>query len=168
MGFHIDDWAQKNKPSDNMIYKDSFWSWIRFISYTFLDMFFKEYTKDIDDWDKIEEIVNKHHEVIGSHTSKSILLPVLKIDYKGVIFVLRYNFYNTEVTVFSDNEIDITRYSDVFESQENTSFYHEGIPKKYCVDVPYIKSHRKFTFRVSCLYDFYAIMLIIQHEIDNE
>lgn len=168
MGFHIDNWAQKNKPSDNMIYKDSFWSWIRFISYTFFDMFFKEYTKDIDDWDKIEEIVNKHHEVIGSHTSKSILLPVLKIDYKGVVFVLRYNFYNTEVTVFSDNEIDITRYSDVFESQENTRFYHEGIPKKYCVDVPYIKSHRKFTFRVNTLYDFYAIMLIIQHEINKE
>lgn len=102
MGFNIDNWAQKNKPSDNMIYKDSFWSWIRFISYTFFDMFFKEYTKDIDDWDKIEEIINKHHEVIGSHTSKSILLPVLKIDYKGVIFVLRYNFYNTEVTVFSE------------------------------------------------------------------
>lgn len=167
MGFNIDNWAQKNKPSDNMIYKDSFWFWIRFISYTFFDMFFKEYTKDIDDWDKIEEIINKQHDIIGSHTSKSILLPVLKIDYKGVAFVLRYNFYNTEVTVFSDKNININRFSDIFESDKTTCFYHEGIPSKYCVDDSYTKNHKIFTFRVSNLYDFYAIMMIIQHEIDK-
>lgn len=167
MGFNIDNWAQENKPSDDMLYKNSYWSWIHFISYTFFDMFFKEYTKDIDDWDKIEEVVNKHHEVIGSHTSKSILLPVLKIVYKGVIFVFRYNFYNTEVVVVSDKDIEISKYSDVFESDNTNCFYLEGVPDKYRVTDSYAVNHKRFTFRVSNLYDFYAVMLIIQHEIDK-
>lgn len=167
MGFNIDIWAQENKPSDNRIYKEGFWSWIRFISYSFFDMFFKDYTKDIYDWDKIEEVVNKHHEVISSHISKSILLPVLKMTYKDAVFVFRYNFYNTEVVVFSDKDIEIESYSDIFESKKDTCFYLEGIPKEYGVCGSYIESHKNFMFRVSTLYDFYAIMLIIKHEVDR-
>lgn len=167
MSVILDSWAHKNMPSDTKLYKQSYWSWVNFMINKFFDMFYYEYTEDLDDWDKIEETINSYIEIVGSHISKSIKLPVIKMKYKGVIFVLRYNFYNTEIVVFSDKEIDISAYSDVFESEDTTCFYLEGFPSEYAIKTPYSKSHKIFALRVCTLYDFYSIMLIIKHCINR-
>lgn len=160
----IREWANANEPSDDMIYKKSFFNWISFIECSIIPMIIEEYIGTLD-YDDAVSVMNNHHDIIGTHTSKSIKLPVIEVKYRGATIVFRYNFYDTEVTVISYKDIDLSEFDDMYESKQGTTFYHQGIPDKYKIDTTYDIDKHKFTLRVCGYYNFYTIMALVRNSL---
>lgn len=160
-------WALENEPSDNMIYKNGYWNNIVFIRDTILGLLYNEEAskKFPTSWASILEYANKQYDIIGKHMSKSIYLPVLKLTYKGIEIVFRYNFYNYEVTVISDKDIELP--AGLFESNDDSTFYYEGFPVEYMLNTPYTESKQKFTVRIWDSYKFYTFIFLLKAEVDK-
>ena len=89
-------WCRVNEPGDTMIYKSGYWDQICFVKDVLLNVCWKKY-----DYKANPPLV------IGTHTSKSIDLPVYKIKISDdVTIYMRYNFHDWKVTV--DSTIPIT------------------------------------------------------------
>src|ERR1035437_5805750 len=84
---HLQAWINENTPADNMKYKDAAVEQLVFIRDLFAGMF-------VDFLEKIE--------VISTHTSKSIKLPVYYVKFKdGTTLIIRDNFHDLKVSVNS-------------------------------------------------------------------
>lgn len=119
-------WAVENKPSDEMKYHDAFWKQIMFIRDE-VTLLFK---------DQVEEIA-----AVGTHTSKSILLPVYQVVFRnGTILTLRDNFHNWMISVETDQILEFPTDFMAGEGAKNIDpIYCEGFTK----DQVY-PSYRKF------------------------
>ena len=160
----IRDWANENEPSDNMIYKKAYWSWIGYIENEVLPRFFNSLIKDLDYEDAVS-VMNNHHNIIGTHMSKSIKLPVIELKLKSCTIVFRYNFYDTELTVISNKDIDLSGLEDMFRSDDSIQFYHQGIPNNYIIDTKYTEDKKRFTANIVGYSEFYTIMVAVRNSI---
>lgn len=156
------EWVRDNTPSEKMLNRESFLKTYDFISNDVLQLFENKFIRE---WDKRINYVNSYHDIIGTHWSKSIKHPVLKITYKGTEIVFRYNFYDYEIAVISDNELNIPM-NDLFESK-NESFYYQGFPEEYKLTERYEDNKKKFMAYIRDKYKFYTFMYILKQEIDN-
>lgn len=156
------EWVRDNTPSEKMLYRESFLKIYYFISNDILSLFENKFIRE---WDKRINYVNSYHDIIGTHWSKSIKHPVLKITYKGTEIVFRYNFYDYEIAVISDIELNIPM-NDLFESK-NESFYYQGFPEEYKLTERYEDNKKKFMAYIRDKYKFYTFMYILKQEIDN-
>jgi len=114
-------WIRVNSPSDNMIYKQGFSDQVCFVRDTINQLFYNSY----------EELEANPVLVINTHTSKSIKLPVYKINLKkyNLSMIIRNNFHNWKVSVISEKEINVD-FMDLFEEDEVIhSVYCEGFEK---------------------------------------
>lgn len=161
----LQHWAMTHQPGDNMLYKDSFWKFIVFIRDKIInDMFFGcEWNNKCQDIDKI---ISGHYDIVGSHNSKSIELPVIKINYKGAEIIFRYNFYDYEVSVISEKELNLPEGLFDFDTKY---FYFQGFPEEYKINVSYSKSKNKFAVIINppCDYNFYTFMFLLKNELDK-
>lgn len=71
------EWAEKNKPADNMIWKDAWWYQVNFISQI---------------W---HGILDRQGEcnVIGTHRSKSIVCPIVEFRLSDQVWTISNNFH---------------------------------------------------------------------------
>lgn len=169
MNSNFQNWLIDHDPDDNLLWKKSFWNVYVFIRDSIIPMFETEYGNYKDLWG--DEYFQKHKssidsfvEVIGTHWSKSILNPVIKLVYKGVTFVFRYNFYNYEVAVIGDAPITLP--SRLIYS-EGKSFFYEGFPEEYQLEERYSDGATKFMAGMITDHQFYAFMFLMRDIIDK-
>lgn len=165
----LQNWALANVPSDNMIYKNTWWEHIVFIRDKILPMMFyddacKNLGKKSNDWEKIEKYMSEHYSIVGTHTSKSVKLPVLLLNYKGATIVFRYNFYDYEVTVIYDKDISLPKA--LFNSYRQ-EFFYQGFPEKYKIHKNYKDSHKEFSVCIGNSYEFYTLMFLLRDNLDR-
>jgi len=141
----LTDWVrdESNKPDDTLIYRTGLYSQIEKVKeFAGLlwanergcsDYLFKDY------YDRIT--------VASTHMSKSVTLPVYRIVWKGITFIIRYNFYDWKVSIDSPFPLDM--------DFEDTFNYDEKIPSVYCegfsddwVYGSYNENNKKFTIGI--------------------
>ena len=97
-------------------------------------------------------------EVISTHTSKSILLPVVEVTRGdlGVRFTMRQNFYNWKLSVLSERpvEVDLQGLCHVtppidkaYTGDPLADVYFEGFPRDRIYRY-YSQDHRKFSLEI--------------------
>lgn len=158
-------WLLAHDPEDTMIWKKSFWNYNIFWRDTIADLFI-EYENKYEDSTKNLNHNNRRYdsmiEVIGTHWSKSIENPVLRIIYRGVAMVFRYNFYDYEIAVIGDIPIILPERLIPAES-----FFYQGFPKEYQLEERYTHGATKFICGCNSHYEFYTLMFLLRECIDN-
>lgn len=135
---HLQAWMNENTPSEEMKYKQGFLRQTVFVRDTFCILFQNEI---------------KSLEVISTHTSKSILLPVYCVnlnfnDHNYIKFVLRDNFHDWKISVSST--IDLHFPTEMFSKngeEQNHNVYCEGFEESWIYG-PYVKNQSKFTVEI--------------------
>lgn len=149
-------WSKVNKPEEKLIYKEEQWHQIDFMARIIMPLFY-----DLDEftWETDEER-KKYPKIISTHTSKSVKLPVFKLEIKkfGITFVARCNIYDWVISVNSETPLDIEFYH-LFDKEQD-SFFHEGIKSDY-VYGSYNSNHNKFTVEIATYYDVYTFFYLI-------
>ena len=156
-------WAIDNKPADNMCYEKGFWAQIMFMRDTL--------SRVIAGKGKTSEEVESACTVIGTHTSKSIKLPVYRLENKekGLVIILRDNFHNWKMSVIS--EIPIVRDFQIFydtppiepdyTGDELHPVYFEGFPEDLIFGYQKESDGRKWSAEISNNYDLYFVIKTI-------
>lgn len=164
----LQHWLMTHQPSDNMLYKEAWWEYLVFIRDKIIaDMFYWPMVCDLNvDFEEQKRLMSENYDIVGTHRSKSIEHPVILMRYKGVEIVFRYNFYDYEVTVISDKDIELP--DGLFDKDEKY-FYYQGFPEKYQIKTPYSKSKKQFSVNIStpCSYNFYTFMFLLKNELDK-
>ena len=95
--------------------------------------------------------------VIGEHHSKSVRLPVYLLARAdiGLQFILRENFYDWNLSVKSDKEIDLHGFSD-----DNRLCFFQGFPSEYQFG-HYNKDKRQFSLNPVNDYELYVATWLI-------
>ena len=112
---------------------------------------------------KLED-VEKIPDVIGTHRSKSIELPVVEYSRPdlGLRLVVRGNFHDYKLSVESERpiEADFTGLFDVDDSDYLSPTLFEGFPKDRIYG-PYAKNHRKFSADIGTDHTLYTTVFLI-------
>ncbi len=131
----LQQWALENKPADDLIYKQGYWDQIMFMRDTLTPLVSVGLKRPKKDEPRID-ITN----VISTHMSKSVTLPVLefsRVDL-GLRLIMRNNFYNWKLSVMSEKPIKADFTGLFYESSPRepeytgnclSSCYFEGFPK---------------------------------------
>jgi len=83
-------------------------------------------------------------EVVSTHTSKSVKLPVYKLELKGFTFYLRCNFHDWKISVIAPYPTDIN-FENLFGIDDKINpIYCEGFDKSW-VFGSYKDSSKQFT-----------------------
>jgi len=143
-------WMTDHRPEDNMLWRNSFYHFC----YVWNGDIFPLFNYD-----------DASIDVIGRHYSKSIENPVVKITYKGVEIVFRYNFYDYEIAVVADSDICLPM--DQLFYSENGSFYFQGFPEEYQLIERYETNKSKFMAGLGGHNHFFAFMFLLRNEIDR-
>jgi len=156
-----------HQPSDNMLWKETFWHTYVFWRDIIIPMFNPIVREGYKEWEEFHiSDIDAFTDVIGEHWSKSIVNPVLKITYKGVTLVFRYNFYDYEVAVISPKEL-IFPQKNLFYSKE-TSFYFQGFPEEYQLTDRYEFNKKQFMAQMRSHYEFYTFMFLIKAQMNED
>lgn len=137
-------WAMAHEPDEKLIYKSGMWEQV----FKVRDHLYPDLCRGLG-----YEEVHYHDEdtgfgechgltVCGSHSSKSVALPVFLMEPpgKGLRFRMRNNFYDWKISVESDRELDIDWVGlwEPFPEQDPTysghklaSCYFEGFSTKW-------------------------------------
>lgn len=159
------EWLLVNEPEDKYIYKRAWWDQYTFWRDKILPMFTDQFYKEMCNgwWDKLIEELGKNLEIVGTHYSKSIIHPVLKIEYRGVTILANYNFYGYEVEVFSPKEIHLPM-NQLFRSKKANFFWY-GYPDEWITKERYEDNKKTFVAEINDRYDFYTFMYLLQRQI---
>lgn len=156
--YHLQVWFMNNKPADNMIYKEATEKQIMFIRDEFFNFFPTEMIKKI--------------EVVSTHTSKSIKLPVYHVVLNdGIELVMRGNFHDWKISVNAPFEIELpekilSNYT--LKGEKINSCYCEGFSDEWIWD-SYLNNKKKFTIEIGAsLYDLYTFLFIFSCEVDKQ
>lgn len=142
-------WVREQpEPDDTMVYQGA-WSAqvqdfhsLRYLvsaSYGFAckdEDFYK--SKEKEEWEA------EGARVVGLHMSKSIQLPVVKLQFKnGPVVVLRDNFHDWNISVVSEHPIK-HNFFDVVATEDIDYCYFQGFPKEYEFG-PYKDNNKQFS-----------------------
>ena len=163
MKIKFQKWLEDNEPENIMKYKDAWWETHIFWQDRILPMFTNEFYNKCGNYEKLCEEIDANSDVIGEHWSKSIVNPVMRIVYKGVTIVFRYNFYDYEIAVISDKSIKLPM-KNLFVSKSE-SFYYQGFPDEYMIKERYEDNKCKFVAHINNDYSFYTFMYLLQRQI---
>jgi hypothetical protein len=147
-------WINENRPAENMHFSNAFTHQVVFLRDTIPKIFFSTYEDYIDPANKI---------VVGSHTSKSISLPVLKYILPECEIILRNNFYNWKVSVIAKHPVKIN-FMNLFDPTENiSSVYCEGFNEE---DVfgSFNENKCAFTIDLADDYTLYTFLYLLQNK----
>lgn len=157
MNIPLQEWINKNIPKNELLWKDAALRQCMFVRdrllYAFIGCFA---STNISFKDK-----NLSWSVVSQHTSKSITLPVYKIEIYGVTFILRDNFHNWMVSVESNNPVVIPKGFEFGDTTEQIhSCYCEGFAKEW-VYQPYSENNKKFTIEIHSDYELYCFFKVV-------
>ncbi len=140
----LQKWATENEPGDNMIWKPSYWDQIIFVR------------------DQLRHCLDKGFkvDVISTHTSKSIVLPVYEIKYKGHRFIIRYNFFNWIISAIMKKPLTID-FGNLFD-KDSKSGWAEGFQDSWLFE-SYSKNKKKFTIEMQDRYEVYTFFWLIRN-----
>lgn len=166
-------WIMSHIPEDKMLYKKGFENYIVLWRDKIITMFYPVWGSDIDEVDAINK-QNENVEVVGTHWSKSIEHPCVRIRYKGIDIVFRYNFYDYEIAVVGDIELDLPM-KGLFASKsigdpddKYFGFFYQGFPGEYIIKNYYEDNKAIFMASIPDHYRFHTFMYILKNEIDKK
>ena len=133
----IQKWFNLNEPEDTYVYKKTWWKNNMFIRDEIVNRLFND----------------KQAEVVGTHFSKSIECPIIKTYYKGVEVLWQYNFYNWQIMVKSNKDLELTDLDYIGANADY--FFYQGIPTEYQFK-PYSKDNKK-EFAISTVFSKYCV-----------
>lgn len=140
------EWIDGNHPDEKLIYKDGLYRQAEIVERMAAQLLHKVRL----DGDTLYKQYKNMIKVISTHTSKSVLLPVYYIAWRGAEFVIRYNFHNWIVSVNSFNQRP--DFEGAVNEKEVVSCYAEGFPIEY-VFGSYAKNKSQFTCEFEDEYD---------------
>ena len=156
------EWLMEHQPENKYLYKDRWCNTYVFIRDKILPLMTDS---AVVDYNAMLEEINRNTEIVGTHWSKSLLHPVIKINYRDVTIVFRYNFYNYEIAVISDIPIDLPKY---LRRCNNRTYFYEGFPEEYQLKTPYSRRHNtEFMAYCGDHYDFFTFCVILKDQIDK-
>lgn len=155
---HLHAWFMENRPAENMKYKDSAERQIMFVRDEVPEFFTKSMLKTI--------------EVISTHTSKSIKLPVYHVVLtNGLELILRGNFHDWKVSVSSPFDIELPEEiltNLTLRGEKINSCYCEGFKDEWIFD-SYMENKKEFTIEIgSSLYSLYTFFFLLNVEVNKE
>ena len=106
-------------------------------------------------------------QVIATHRSKSITLPVYGLDVPrlGLRAVVRDNFHNWKVSIAAERPIDLAPMGHLVDPTERVhSVYCEGFREEWVLG-SHATDPRRFTVEMSREHDVYAMFLLIAHQL---
>ncbi len=148
-------WMAVNEPEDRLIFKKACAEQVCFVRDVLAD---RQIFADMA-WDEHDEPL-----VISHHYSKSVKLPVFKIEREdyGIELILRCNIYDWKISVKSKKPLDCD-FMDLFDTKKVVSKYCcEGFPKDKIYG-SYEQDHSKFTVEISSDYNVYAFFLLLRN-----
>lgn len=150
----LNEWVDNNKPDPNLFYAEEFYRQIEGVRKATWCLFSSA--------DERRTALR----VVGTHMSKSVLLPVYSLRTRGVDVSLRCNFYNYKVSVRSDMSIDGLDDLDLFNPlEEHASVYCEGMSEVYGA---YATSHKQFTVEIYGYGDLHAFFRLLNKRIPSK
>jgi hypothetical protein len=159
-------WARENEPDDKMLWKNGYWDQIVFIRDDIVHVLARTNPMDYEKWHYRSEEIRNSLQVINTHRSKSIKLPVYQINYKGFTFILRNNFYDWKISVIG-TKIVTCNFKGLFEDDNIINpIYCQGFPEEY-VFGSYKDNNGKFTIEINGRYNLYTFMFLLKHWIDE-
>lgn len=166
----LNDWWSNNEPDENLIYKDGLREQCLFVRDTLMLNMFIDIATDYLKYNVFSDELRAIFEyfvpyVIGTHRSKSVLLPVMEMDLSkiGLKIVLRYNFYDWCISVESENEINC----DFMELVTNEKGYFEGFPKDRIYDIYSSQNNKNFSVVLNNKYEVYVFMFLLRNYVMN-
>lgn len=140
MGMQLQEWANAHQPDESLIYKDEYWEQIIFVR----DKITGLLAKTLEEY----ETILANIKVISEHTSKSVRLPVFRVEIAdGTAFTMRCNFYDWKVSVSSPRDIRADFMGLFDPTLRIHDAYCEGFPKEL-VYGPYAENERQFTIEL--------------------
>lgn len=162
----LNDWWLNNEPDKNLIYKDGLKEQCLFVRDTLMTNMFIEIATDYLKYEFLSDEQSAIFEsfvpyVIGTHRSKSVLLPVMEMDLSkiGLKIVLRYNFHDWCISVEAVDKIDC----DFMGLITNQKGYFEGFPKDRVYDNYSSHNNKNFSVVLNDKYDVYAFMFLLRN-----
>lgn len=155
---HLQEWALAHEPSETLIYKRGYWEQIVFVRDWIPEVLAKTYEE--------YEAIMSNMKAISTHTSKSVLLPVFRVELAdGTVFTMRYNFYDWKMSVDSPRDVDAD-FMGLFNPDATfSSCYCEGFPEE-CVYGSYAKNKRRFTIELAPgEHRIFAFFWIFSHQV---
>ncbi|WCF11591.1 hypothetical protein NDS46_30055 (plasmid) [Paenibacillus thiaminolyticus] len=149
----LQNWSIKNEPSKEMFFHIYYWNQILFVR----DRLTAVFGSIVDG----RGLIN----VVGTHVSKSIVLPVYQIEVKelGLLLTMRGNFYDWKVSVLSKTPIVCDFMNLIDGSKKWSSHYCEGF-KNEQIFGSYNENKREFTVEISDDFSLYTfIWLLVRH-----
>lgn len=139
MKINIEDYINEfiDKTSKDLIYRNAGINQIRFIEH-----FCKKFS------------ILKNCFIVNEHTSKSVALPVYKIEYSGYTIYMRNNFYNWILTIESNKELNLP---EILIKNKSELYCIEGFMKEWHYK-PYEKGCKKCSIELYDNNDLYVIL----------
>lgn len=154
-------WIRVNEPDEDLIYKNGLGDQVCFIRDDIqFGLFYNLENPDINgiyDSDRCEQ---SWPTVIGTHHSKSVLLPVMEITLKtvGVKMIFRYNFYDRCVSIESEQNINCN-FKGLITDEVG---YFEGFPKNRIYKRYSDRNKKKFSFCIANKYKLYNLLYLLR------
>ena len=118
----VTTWIRVNNPKDEMIYKQAFSDQVCFVRDAINHLFYENSDSGYEEL-KVNPVL-----VINTHTSKSIKLPVYKINLRKykLSMIIRNNFHDWKLSIVSEQEINVDFMELFDETKTINSVYCEG------------------------------------------
>lgn len=168
---NLQTWMADNEPNETLIYRNGFSKQCIFVRDVLMFGLFFELCsphKEMQSmsFDKRSKVYDSFvPNVIGTHTSKSVKLPVMEIDLAkfGVKIILRYNFYDWCLSVESVKDVECD-FLDLITDKEGC---FEGFPQDR-IYAGYSESNkRNFSVVLKDKYQVYMFVYILKHWIER-
>jgi len=159
----LQKWVNENVPDDKLIWKRGLGDQVMFVR----DKIPAILARSSEEYRGIKERIM----VVSTHHSKSVCLPVYRLEWFDYTFTMRYNFYNWIVSVR-------TPYGKPFynidwlgmitsEDKDINSVYCEGFSKDDVYGA-YKDGERKFTISLYDNYELYTFFKVIKNWVVKE
>lgn len=155
----LQDWINTHPVGAEMLWKGAAGGQLSFVRDVLARLF------SVDDYD----LYQKCAEVVSSHMSKSIDLPVYKLSRPGLTIWLRDNFYNWKMSVKSDAPIEAD-FGGLFHTTPPidpkytgdplNSVYFEGFSGDYIFGY-YSKNNKQFSAEIGGDHSLYVSVFLI-------
>jgi hypothetical protein len=148
-------WMRVNEPSDNMIYKKEYWKSNVFFRDTIPFLLLQDY----------EEYKKFSTMVISTHTSKSILLPVVKmfISKHNMTVIVRHDFHDFKISIKSEKELIFDTMNLFKQDRKINSIDCEGFKEEWVYD-SYTNNKKQFTIKINDgYYEAYTFFYILKN-----
>lgn len=150
----LQEWAVANAPSKDMVYYDGYWDQIMLIRDRITHMIFGSRYEG-----------EPNIEVVSTHVSKSINLPVysIKIPNLQIELILRGNFHDWKVSVLSEHPVDCD-FHDLFDGSKQWNYHYcEGFDHNWIYE-PFNQNNKQFTVEVLDAFNLYTfIWKLVNH-----